>query len=204
MANRNAVIRISKYKNALNRFRALGLERIFSDNLADAVGVSSAQVRKDFSQFGITGFKKGGYRVESLIDRLNKLLGKHEIVPIVVVGFGKIGQALVGYPNFEPEGLKVSAVFDIDPAKFNPRAATPVLPLEAMKEYIRANGIRVGVVAVPDSAAQQATDLLVAAGIRGVLNFAPIRLRTPDNVVVSHVNFVLELENLIYYVNTLE
>jgi redox-sensing transcriptional repressor len=195
MVNRNAV-RISKYKNALNRFGPSGRA-----DLRQPATRSASRPSRGYSSSASPASKKGGYRVDALLDRLNKLLGKHETVPIVLVGYGKIGQALASYQNFEPEGLKVAAAFDLDAAKFRQNGGMPVLHLDTLKDYVRANGIRIGVLTVPDTAAQQVADLMIAAGIRGILNFAPIRLRVPENVVVSNVNFVLELENLIYYVN---
>ena len=97
MVNRQCIIRLSRYKNALNRLKGLNFVRVFSDNLADAAGVTAAQVRKDFSLFGITGNRRGGYKVEELTDQLNRILGKDQLQEVVVVGMGNIGQALDQY-----------------------------------------------------------------------------------------------------------
>jgi redox-sensing transcriptional repressor len=105
------------------------------------------------------------------------------------------------YKGFEKEGMKIVAGFDIDPSKFYEGFEIPVLSLDALPEFIRKNGITIGVIAVPDIAAQAVLELMVASGIKGVLNFAPIRLRAGDDIVINNVNLELELENLVYFVN---
>ncbi|MFA6216878.1 MAG: redox-sensing transcriptional repressor Rex [Candidatus Omnitrophota bacterium] len=204
ITNKNCIIRLSRYKNALYRLRTLGFIKVFSDNLADAIGVMPSQVRKDFSIFGISGNKRGGYQVDELIEKLNNILGKNEIQKVVIVGAGNIGTALMKYKGFEKEGIKLMAVFDIDSLKFNKTVDVPVLPLEQLPDFIKKNKIRIGIIAVPDIAAQQILDSMVSAGIKGILNFAPIRLRGPADCVINNVNLELELENVIYFVNTQE
>ncbi|MHB9154654.1 MAG: redox-sensing transcriptional repressor Rex [Endomicrobiales bacterium] len=203
ITNRNCIIRLSRYKNSLYRLKTLGFVKVFSDNLADAVGVTAEQVRKDFSLFGITGNKRGGYQVDALIEKLNTILGKDRTHSVVVAGMGHIGAALSRYRGFEKEGIKIIGAFDIDPEKHQRDAGVPVLPLEEMKDFVRARGVRLGIIAVPDIAAQQVADLMAGAGIKGVLNFAPIRLRMPEDVVVNNVNLEQELENVIYFVHTM-
>jgi len=201
ITNKSCIIRLSHYKNALYRLRSLGFVKVFSDNLADAVGVLPSQVRKDFSIFGISGNRRGGYQVDLLIDKISSILGKERTHEVIIVGMGNIGSALMKYRGFEKEGIKISACFDIDSGKHNKDSEIPVLPFEEMKEFVRSKGIKIGVIAVPDIAAQSVIDMMIACGIRGVLNFAPIRLRAADNVIVNNVNLELELENVIYFVN---
>jgi redox-sensing transcriptional repressor len=201
MANRSCIIRLSRYKNALNRLRALNFVRVFSDNLADAAGVTAAQVRKDFSLFGITGNRRGGYRVEDLSEQLHRILGKDQLQEFVVVGIGNIGRALLHYRGLEKSGIRIAAGFDIDPAKYNLQASPPVQPLEDMVDFIKDRGIKLGVIAVPDYAAQQVLELMLSAGVKGVLNFAPICLKAPEGCVINNINLETELENLIYFVN---
>ena len=196
--------RLSRYRNALYRFKALGFVRVFSDNLAESVGSTAVQVRKDFSLFGITGNKRGGYIVEGLIEKLNKILGKDKIHSAIIVGAGNIGTALMKYKGFKKEGIRIAACFDIDPVKYNKNEGVQVLPLDELKSFVENNDIKIGIIAVPDIAAQQALDIMVSKGIKGILNFAPIRLKAPDDVVLNHVNLGFELENLIYFVNVLE
>ena len=201
MANRSCVIRLSRYKNALNRLKALNFVRVFSDNLADAAGVTAAQVRKDFSLFGITGNRRGGYKVDELSDQLNKILGKDQLQEVVVIGMGNIGRALLHYGGLEKSGIKIVAGFDIDPAKFDREGQPPVLPLEDLVSVVTERQIALGVLAVPEYAAQQVSELMLSAGVRGILNFAPICLKAPEGCVVNNINLESELENLIYFVN---
>jgi redox-sensing transcriptional repressor len=201
VANKNCIIRLSRYKNALGRLKGLGFVKVYSDNLADAVSVTSAQVRKDFSIFGLSGNKRGGYQVDELIERLNQILGKTELHKVVIVGAGKLGSALLKYKGFEKEGIKIVASFDSDNAKIKRGQEPPVLPLEELSGFVKENGIRIGIIAVPDLAAQEAANLMFSAGIKGVLNFAPIQLKIPEGGIVNNVNLEVELENLIYFVS---
>ena len=204
ITNKNCIIRLSRYKNALYRLQALGFVKVFSDNLADAVGGTASQVRKDFSIFGISGNKKGGYQIDSLLEKLNSILGKDQLQKVIVVGAGHIGSALMRYRGFEKEGIRIVAGFEIDPAKFNRSNPIPVLPLEEARAFIKSNGIRIAILAVPDIAAQQAADLICASGIKGILNFAPLRLKNAEGCIINNVNLEIELENLIYFVNVTE
>lgn len=190
---------MSQYRNAIIRLKTLNFVRIFSDNLADAAGTTAAQVRKDFSIFGITGNRRGGYLVEDLLKQLDKILGKDHIQEIILVGVGNIGRALMQYPGFEKSGIKIVAGFDIDPAKYNEQTNVPILPLERIHDYIVSHNIKHGIIAVPDYAAQQVLELMKSAGIKGVLNFAPICLRESTNCTVNNINLLTELENIIYF-----
>ena len=199
--NKSSINRLSRYKNSLYRMRHLGFVKVFSDNLADAVGVTAAQVRKDFSLFGLTGNKRGGYQVENLIEKLNALLGKNQLQKVIIVGLGKIGAALMNYSGFEKEGIRIVAAFEIDPVLFDRQGEVPVLPLDELKAFVKEHEIRIGIIATPDNAAQQVLEMLVEAGIKGVLNFAPIRLRVPAACVIQSVDLGRELEKIIYFVN---
>lgn len=203
MTNRSCIIRLSRYRNALLKLKSLGFVRIFSENLADATSVSAAQVRKDFSIFGIRGNRRGGYQVDLLVRQLNEILGKDKIHSFILVGAGNLGRALLRYEGFEKNGIKIAAGFDTDPAKVNLDAETPVLPLEELEEFIKNNTIEFGIITVPDYAAQQVSQLMIRAGIKGILNFAPMRLKVPEGCVISNMNLETELENIIYFVNTI-
>lgn len=181
--------------------KALGFIKVFSDNLSDAAGVTPSQVRKDFSLFGITGNKRGGYKVDELIEQIQVILGKNEIQRVILVGAGRIGAALLRYKGFEEGGIRIVSAFDIDPAKYLANDAVPIRPLEEMTQFVRDEKIRVGIITVPDSAAQRIAEIMAAAGIKGILNFAPIQLRGTDEVVINNINLESELENLIYFVN---
>lgn len=200
MPNRTCIMRLSRYRNAIIRLKALNFVRVFSDNLADAASVTAAQVRKDFSVFGIAGHRRGGYQVDDLLSQLNKILGKDQIQEIVLVGVGNIGKALLHYPGFEKSGIRIAAGFDTDPTKYSMHESIPILPPEKMHDYILAKNIKIGIIAVPDYAAQQVLELMKSAGIKGVLNFAPITLRESADCVINNINLVTELENIIYFV----
>jgi len=202
--NKQCIIRLSRYKNALYRLKNLGFVKVFSDNLADAVGSTSAQVRKDFSLFGISGNRRGGYQMDTLLEKLNNILGKDKLQKTIVAGAGNIGSALIGYRGFEKEGIDIVAGFDIDSALINEKAETPIFSLSKLKDFVKHSKIEIGIIAVPDSAAQEVLDLMVEGGIKGVLNFAPISLRAPEHIVINNVNLGIELENLIYFVNAVE
>jgi redox-sensing transcriptional repressor len=181
--------------------RTLNFVRVFSDNLADAAGVTAAQVRKDFSLFGITGNRRGGYKVDELAEQLNRILGKDQLHEFIVIGVGNIGRALLHYPGFERSGINIAAGFDIDPVKFNRDSKPPVLPLDQLAGVIKTRDIKLAILAVPDYAAQQVLELALSAGIKGVLNFAPICLKAPTGCIINNINLETELENLIYFIN---
>jgi redox-sensing transcriptional repressor len=201
LSNRNCVLRLLHYKSALHRLKSMGFIRIFSDNLADAVGVTSSRVRKDFSLFGVSGNKKGGYLVHDLVRQLECILGADDVHRVVVLGVGKIGRALIEYRGFARERVEVVAGFDIDCTKLDPHAAVPILPLAELSKFVQANAVRIAVIAVPEVAAQQAFQMAVSAGIEGILNFAPVRLGGHGDTIVTNVDLAHELENLVYFVN---
>ena len=201
MTNKNCILRLSRYKNTLLKLKSLGFVRVFSENLADAVGVTAAQVRKDFSIFGIRGNRRGGYQVDSLIAQIKEILGKDKVHNFILVGMGNLGRALVRYPGFEKSGIKILAAFDIDSAKMESEMKVPVMPLEEIEGYIQKQQIKFGIISVPDFAAQQVCQIMVKAGVKGILNFAPVRLKVPEDCVIRNINLETELENIIYFVN---
>lgn len=204
ITNKKSILRLSKYKKALTRLHSMGFKKVFSDNLADAIGVTSSQVRKDFSIFDLSGHKKGGYLIEDLIHKINKILGKEEVEKVIIVGCGNIGTALMRYNGFEKEFIKVVAAFDNNLAKTNCDSQVPILPIEEMHDFIVKEKIRTAILAVPDQAAQHVVDILVNAGIKGVLNFSPLYLRVPEDFIISNVNLEVELEGVIYFVNAMQ
>jgi redox-sensing transcriptional repressor len=138
-----------------------------------------------------------------LVEKLNAILGKDLVQKVVVAGVGHIGTALMKYIGFEKEGIKIVAGFDIDPARFSKDASIPILPMDELKSFVKSEGVKIGIIAVPDIAAQQTADIMFSAGIKGVLNFAPIRLKATEECVVNNINVEHELENVIYFVNAL-
>jgi len=204
MANKSCIIRLSSYRNSLIRLKALNFVKVFSDNLADAARVTAAQVRKDFSLFGISGNRRGGYLVDELIIQISAILGKDNVQKFIVVGIGNIGKALLNYPGFKKNEIELVAGFDTDASKLDREAKLPILPLEELKDFVEKNEIKFGIISVPDLVAQEVLELMSEAGIRGFLNFAPICLKGHPNCVVHNLSFETELENIIYFTNFAE
>ncbi|MCH5150387.1 MAG: redox-sensing transcriptional repressor Rex [Spirochaetales bacterium] len=204
ITNKKSILRLSRYKKALTRLHSMGFKKVFSDNLADAIGVTPSQVRKDFSIFDLSGHKKGGYLIDDLIHKINKILGKEEVEKVIIIGCGNIGTALMQYNGFEKEFIKIVAAFDSNPAKINNHTQIPILPIEEMHNFVIKEKIRTAVLAVPEQAAQDVVDMLVNAGIKGVLNFSPLYLRVPEDFIISNVNLEVELEGVIYFVNAMQ
>jgi redox-sensing transcriptional repressor len=173
----DTIERLSRYRAVLRRLKALGLVRLFSDNLGDAAGVSASQVRKDFQLFGIHGVRRGGYRIDDLAARFDELLGADGPMHVVVVGCGHIGGALMRTYGVARDGVSIVAGFDVDPAVLNPAATPPLLAGRELPAFIRQHGIRVAIIAVPEQAVAGVVEQLRGTGVRGILNFAPVPLR---------------------------
>ena len=205
MKTQTAVVeRILKYRDVMQRMKGMGFVRVFSDNLADAVGVSPSLVRKDFSVFGLSGNKRGGYQIEELVSRLNVILGKDRKQKIIIVGCGKMGRALMNYNGFPRVGIRVVAGFDSDPNLIDAEAPIPILHVSKMKEFIAQNSIRVAVLTVPETSAQSILDSLMKTSVRGVVNFAPIALKGSDTCLIHNINIEQELESLFYRIQFAE
>ena len=208
--NKELILRLSKYKRLLTKLKALGLERVFSNNLGDAIAVAPSLVRKDFSVLSLPGNKRGGYDIDMLIEKLDVVLGRDKPQEVIVAGCGRIGTALMQYEEFRNEGIKIIAGFDIAPENVSKTSGVPIYHMREMKEFVEKNNTRVGIITVPDSAAAQTLEHMIDAGIRGVLNFASIELRTNRNeemgddeasITIHNINICLELEHLFYQVN---
>jgi redox-sensing transcriptional repressor len=208
--SKGMILRMVKYLRVLRKLKTLGIVNVFSNNLGDALGVTPAVVRKDFSQINITGNKRGGYNIDDLMTSLEEQLGKRDSKDVIIVGCGRIGQALMAYKEFPKEGINIVAGFDINEDKQDQDAAVPILPLERMKDSIFDHDHEVGIIAVPETAANDVFENMLMAGIRGVLNFTPVELKChgkcdrsycPESCTVHTVNIGLELENLFYLIN---
>ena len=188
--NSDMLVRITRYFRALNRLRAIGLEKVFAHNLADAAGVSAAVVRKDFSLLEIHGQKRGGYEITDLIDRISKILGKGDPQNVIVVGCGRIGKALMHYSGFEPDGIRIVAGFDSDPMVYSDAShPVPVYPMSRLDEMVEAMEIKVAIITVPESAAADTAEKLMEAGVKGILK---------PQAVIHNINIALELEQIFY------
>ena len=195
-----AIRRICLYLRQLEAFRSRKLTTVSSKQLGDALGLSDAQVRKDLAYFGQFGHAGIGYRVEELIERCRHILGTDRTWNVILIGAGNLGRALSAYEGFDRRGFKLVAVFDSDPEKAGqsvPGAESLVIrPLDELAKAMPDLDAKLGILAVPAAAAQQVADRLVDAGIKGILNFAPISLAAPDDVQVSNVDLAVQLEQL--------
>ncbi len=201
MTIQNRINRLLSYKHLLNRFKTLGLVRVFSDNIADPLGISASLVRKDFGLFGISGSQKGGYSIDDVLVKINEILGSNEVNRVIIVGVGRIGEALMSYNGFHKDGIKIVAGFDIDVKKIKRTGDVPVKAIEELEEYVKQNNISVAILAVPDIAAQQTLEGLKRSNIRGILNFTAVKFKSTDEITINNFNIENELVNLIYFVN---
>lgn len=202
--NSELLVRVTRYYRALNRLRAIGLEKVFAHNLADAAGVTAAIVRKDFSTLDIKGQKRGGYEIVQLVDQIGKILGKGDVQNVIVMGCGRIGKALMHYSGFEPDGIKIVAGFDSDPVVYaDASSSIPVYPMTRLDEVVQALSVKVAIITVPEVAAADCYQKAIDAGVKGILNFTPITLRNSvlddgSVIVVHNINIALELEQIFY------
>ncbi|HEU4643798.1 MAG TPA: redox-sensing transcriptional repressor Rex [Gemmatimonadaceae bacterium] len=193
----STVRRLSLYLRFLEEFEARGLATISSDELAARGGTTSAQVRKDLSFFGSFGKRGLGYSVAELASRLRDILGLGRQWRVVIIGAGKIGAALAQYHGFRQRGFMIVGVYDSDPAKVGKRVdGLTIRAVDQLAADFRRDAVDIAVLAVPADAAQPVADLAVAAGIRAIMNFAPVQIHVPEQVALKTVNMAMELEGL--------
>lgn len=198
------VARLPEYLRLLTETLDAGISNVSSDELADMAGVNAAKVRKDLSYLGTYGVRGVGYEVEYLIYQVRRELGLDHDWPVVIVGAGNLGQALAGYGGFRARGFPIAGIVDLDPAKVGSLIGDiEVRGLDDLPTIVRGgvggSPVSIGVVATPAAAAQDAADLLVAAGVTSILNFAPVLLNVPSSVSVRKVDLAVELQILSYY-----
>ncbi len=198
---KNSLKRIFLYRACLIRLKLMGVEKVFSYTLADETGVTSDQVRKDFSEFNIKGNKRGGYDINELLEKMEKLFHRNKDNNIVLIGMGNMGLALSKYSKFVQRHMNIVATFDIDPFKQKVRSGIPVYSMSRLKEIIDRFSVKVAILAVPEISAQEVVDELIRHGIMGIVNFAPVLLKVPSEVIINNVNLCDELESVIYYVH---
>jgi redox-sensing transcriptional repressor len=197
---RKTVYRLSIYLRCLEQFNEDGVGTISSQALAHAAGVKPTQLRKDFTSFGHIGKRGLGYDVTKLREKIAAVLGRTQLQPVVLVGVGNLGAALMAYGGFRREAFAIVAGFDIDVKRQRRKNfAQPIYHLDRLEAFIRAHRVKMAVVTVPPAAAQDVANRLIAGGVTAILNFAPVVLKVPPNVVVSNVNLAIELENLSYF-----
>jgi redox-sensing transcriptional repressor len=195
-----AVRRLSLYLRQLESLAEKGRETVSSRELGKTLGLTDAQVRKDLAYFGQFGQPGIGYRVDEVVRRVRHILGTDQTWNTALVGFGNLGRALTAYRGFAAKGFKLVAVFDAAADKLGKPVRhlddLKIQPISELAATVTAARIRLGILAVPAEAAQTVADLLVSAGIRGILNFAPTAITVPESVVLSSVDLAVQLEQL--------
>ncbi len=195
----STVRRLSLYLRYLEEFEDQGIDTISSEALASRGGTTSAQVRKDLSFFGSFGKRGLGYAVPELAGRLREILGLKRRYRVAMVGAGKIGSALVQYRGFRQRGFDIVAIFDVDPAKVGKQwNGLTVQHIDTLDAELARRPVDMAVLVTPAEAAPAVAERLVRAGVKAILNFAPVQLAVPDDVEVKTVNLALELETLSY------
>lgn len=192
--------RLPIYLLALQHMLEDGRQFTSSQELGERLGISAAQIRKDLSQFGEFGKQGTGYNISYLSDQLRRILHLDRVWDLAIVGAGDIGHAVAGYQGFAHRGFRVAMIFDTDPAKIGKQIQSFIVQDSAeMAEKIREAGIQVAMISVPASAAQSVAEQLVKAGIRGILNYAPITLNLPPDVHVEYIDPLIHLQRMTYY-----
>ena len=199
--SRAVTSRLSLYLRELQHLVRDGHDTTSSRRLGNPLGITGAQVRKDLANFGQFGYPGVGYRCQELIGQIKKILGTNRPWTVALVGAGNLGRALLGYRGFFQQGFHIGVAFDIDPALIGSTIeGIQVYGMEEIKSVISQHEIKLAALAVPAGSAQQVADQLVAAGIRGLLNFAPVTLSLPDRVHLVEVDLAIELEQLSFAV----
>ncbi len=192
-----AVYRLSFYLRQLESYQRADRTTTSSKQLGDALGYTDAQVRKDLAYFGQFGHPGIGYKVEELIAQLRKILGTDKVLNVLLVGAGNLGRALIAYRGFLHKGFKLAAIFDADERKVGQQFGDlSISSMDRLAAIATEQNIKLAIMSVPGEVAQAVTDKLVAAGIRGILNFAPTSITTPTDVSVQSVDLAVQLEQL--------
>ncbi len=196
----STIRRLSKYYRSLEQLISRGVETVSSDTLAEMDGITSAQVRKDLSFFGTFGVRGLGYDTRDLKRQIGEILGLNRTWRVGIVGAGNIGKALVSYAEFKKQGFQVCLVMDSDPEKIGTRIGElTVQDTRDLEKLIKKEKIEIAIIAVPADAAQRVANELIDAGIKAILNFAPISIKAPHGIRVKNENTAIEIEALSYF-----
>jgi len=197
---KNVVVRLPRYLQILNALVREGEGVISSISLGERLGVTAAQIRKDLSYFGGFGKQGSGYQISRLIDEIQKILNVDRIWQIAIVGIGELGQALVHYHEFARHGLELVLAFDADPARFGaPVGTLTIKDIAEMKDQVAKLGIQIGILTVSMENAQDVANLMVASGIKAILNYAPVKLVLPKGVYVQDVDPIQPIQRMTFY-----
>ena len=194
--------RLPIYLRALQRMSEKGMKTTSSQELGEHVGISAAQIRKDISQFGEFGKQGTGYSIAFLMDKLREILKVHRMWEVAIVGIGDIGHALARYQGFTNRGFHVLMIFDSDASKIGQRVGEYTIEdASNMVERIRSAKVKIAMVTVPASTAQEVADKLVQAGIKAILNYAPTSINVPNSVRVQYIDPATHLQRMTYYLD---
>lgn len=194
--------RLPLYLRSLIRLQQEGLTITSSHELGRLLGISSAQIRKDLSHFGEFGKQGTGYNISTLIGELQRILHGDREWQVALVGVGDLGRALAHYGGFVNRGFRITHLFDTDPAKIGQKINTlEILPDSLIEQAVQEAGIQVAMIATPLDEAQAVADLLVKAGVRAILNYAPITLMVPEGIRVQYIDPVVHLQRMVYYLD---
>ncbi len=192
--------RLPRYLRALQNMATAGVKKTSSQELGDFLGISAAQIRKDLSQFGGFGKQGTGYSVTYLIKELQRILKVDRVWDMVLVGAGDLGHAIARYQGFADCGFKIVMVFDNDPTKVGKTIGSFIIQdMENLVQVVQSAHVVVAMITVPPQAAQFVADLLVKAGIKAILNYAPVTLAVPPGVYAQHIDPVVHLQRMTYY-----
>jgi redox-sensing transcriptional repressor len=194
------ITRLPVYLRALQRMEDSGLKTTSSQELGEHVGISAAQIRKDISQFGEFGKQGTGYSIAYLLDKLREILKVNRIWDVIIVGAGDMGHALARYQGFADRGFNVVMIFDNDKNKIGQKIANfTIEDMDHLVEKVKPSGIKIAMLTIPATAAQETTEKLVQAGIKAILNYAPISLNVPKGVKVQYIDPATHLQRMTYY-----
>src|SRR5580693_3624251 len=197
---RKTIYRLSIYLRCLARLRENSIGTVSSEALAKAAGVKPTQLRKDLAYFGTFGTRGLGYDVADLSKKISHELGTSSLQPVILVGVGNLGLALLSYRGFEKEGFEIIAAFDAAPdRKRDKEIKQPIYSMDELADFAQKQNVKMAILTVPAAVAQEVANRLVDAGIVGILNFSPIVLTVSEEVMVNNVNLAIELENLSYF-----
>ncbi len=192
--------RLILYRRFLKQLKDDGVDNIYSHHLADLSGSTPAQVRRDLMITGYTGSPQKGYDVSELIKHIEKILNTEELINVVLVGIGNLGRALLSYFRSGKSHINIIASFDTDETKTDRIISNcTCLHTSKLAEFVRENKIKVGVLAVPASEAQNIANIMIESGIKGILNFAPIKIKAPQTVFVEDVDLTMNIEKVLYF-----
>ena len=194
--------RLPLYVRALTQFAGSGDDVISSEQLGQRLQMTPAQIRKDLSYFGRFGKQGRGYSVDSLEQRLRSILGLDRAWNTMVIGMGRLGRAVVSYPGFAPEGFNIVAAFDADDSIVGETVSDlDIQSISDLAKTVKEKDIKIGIVTVPIEHAQEVIDTLVDAGIKSILNYAPLSPKVPEGVTVRGIDPVLSLQSMTYYIS---